>query len=109
LLFKQCAATQLSSIFGKYEPNVICSAGQLAHHILRHNFELICSTLSTLCTVFLCLIFRAFIFYVSFQLSGEYSWIYRHTYSGGPGDKWGFELPPLSVRGFSASQMSISK
>ena len=43
LLFKQCVVTQPSSIFGKYKPNVIRSASQLAR-ILRYNSD---STQST--------------------------------------------------------------
>jgi len=52
---KQRAVTQLDGIFGKYKPNVIRSASQLAR-TLRCKYRT-CSTLCTLCTMFLCFVF----------------------------------------------------
>ena len=53
LFFKQRAVTQLDGIFGKYKPNVIRSATVIWHAHYVVNIELICSTLCTLCTMFL--------------------------------------------------------
>ena len=88
LLFKQLAVMQLDGIFGKYKPNVIRSASQLAHTLrckyqanLQHFVYSLHHVPMFLCLIFSCVCLFGFsIIATSFLVNeGEYIKTTRHS------------------------------